>query len=849
MTVFENANIGMYRSSPDGTDVKINPQLLTLTGYASEEELKTAIKDIATQWFVDPSRRQTFMSLLQTHGKVENFESEVYGHKTKERIWVSENAWLVRDQEGNSLYYEGTIEDITQRKHYQIFQEHLIQCTQDTLEYGLDDQIYQRLLKHIVAAVPEAQAGSILVQRDDQYYYFVASVGFNLDALQKISLPPQDLFKFDLCSTQPQVIQHHHIHTNSNSLTQQVLETSGRYNDIKTTLCIPVLHNQQRALLFLDNFDNPNAFNDSAQHMANAFAQQIASLLNRLSLESDLNLRQTDLQKWNHFHTNLNHFISETLQYGLDESFYHRLLEHATAVIPGVNAGSIMVRKPDGFYHYVAALGYDLEILKEVTYQENEIVVNTSLEPLVIDKLVELNHQTLDPEKLSILYKSGPVDKIKAMMSLPALVEDKIVATLSLDTFEENGFGPESQEMAKAFATQLGVLLKRLALEKQLELSNHELTKLANYDSLTGLPNRLLFADRLEQILVQSKRTGDLVALLYLDLDGFKNVNDSLGHNMGDKLLKAVTSRLRNCLREEDTIARLGGDEFSIILHSFKQPQNADKIAEKILEVLSRPFDLQGYEIHIGASLGISLYPDNGYTVDDMLKHADAAMYQAKQSGKNRYCFFTPELNLQMIDQLKLESDMRRALERGEFSLHYQPRVNLKSKAVDSVEALLRWKHPTQGFISPVVFIPLAEKTGLILPLTYYVLQEACIQANIWKSQGKDLRIAVNLSAKCLQHSSFIPTLKQILASHHLEARYLELEITESAAMDDVENNIKTLGELKAMGIYISVDDFGTAYSSLNYLKKLPVSCLKIDRSFVKDISSKLFRLCRCSHR
>ena len=571
--------------------------------------------------------------------------------------------------------------------------------------------------------------------------------------------------------------------------------------------------------------------------MASVFAQQIAALLNRLDLENNLNLRQTNLQKWNHFHTNLNHFISETLQYGLDESFYQRLLEHTTAVIPGVNAGSIMVRKPDGLYHYVAALGYDLEILKKVTYQENEIIVNTSLEPLIIDNLSELNKQTLDSDKFKILYQAGPLDKIKAMMSLPALIEDKIVATLSLDTFEENGFVPESLEMAKAFATQLGVLLKRLALEQQLELSNDELNKLANYDSLTGLPNRLLFADRLEQMLVQSRRTGDPIALLYLDLDGFKNVNDSLGHNMGDTLLRAVTSRLRNCLREEDTIARLGGDEFSIILNSFKQPQDAAKIAQKILEVLSTPFDLQGYEIHIGASLGISLYPDNGYSVEDMLKHADAAMYRAKQSGKNRYCFFTPELNSQMIEQLKLEGDMRRGLERSEFSLHYQPRVCLQSKGINSVEALLRWKHPTLGFISPVVFIPLAEKTGLILPLTYYVLQEACIQSNIWKAEGKDLRIAVNLSAKCLQHANFIPTLKEILASHHLEARHLELEITESAAMDDVENNIKTLSELRNMGIYISVDDFGTAYSSLNYLKKLPVSCLKIDRSFVKDIS------------
>jgi EAL domain-containing protein (putative c-di-GMP-specific phosphodiesterase class I) len=237
--------------------------------------------------------------------------------------------------------------------------------------------------------------------------------------------------------------------------------------------------------------------------------------------------------------------------------------------------------------------------------------------------------------------------------------------------------------------------------------------------------------------------------------------------------------------------------------------------------------------------MGISLYPNDGHSVEDLLKHADAAMYQAKHSGKNRYHFFTPELNQQILDQLKLEHDMRRALARGEFRVHYQPRVHLQSKRVDSVEALLRWSHPTQGPISPATFIPLAEKTGLILPLTRYVLQTACAQAKAWQTEGRNVRIAINLSAKCLQHADLLSMLQEPLEFHQLEAQYLELEITESAAMEDVEGNIKTLNQLKDLGFYISVDDFGTAYSSLNYLKRLPISCLKIDRSFIKDISLK----------
>jgi diguanylate cyclase (GGDEF)-like protein len=343
----------------------------------------------------------------------------------------------------------------------------------------------------------------------------------------------------------------------------------------------------------------------------------------------------------------------------------------------------------------------------------------------------------------------------------------------------------------------------------------------------------------LEQSFAQARRTGNLVALVYLDLDGFKDVNDSLGHNMGDELLRAVSSRLSNQLREQDTIARLGGDEFAIVISSVKQAEDVAAIAQKILDCLTMSFNLKTYSIHIGASVGISLYPDDGLSVEDILKHADAAMYQAKHAGKNRYSFFTPQLNQHIIEQLKLENDMRHGLEHGEFFLHYQPRIHLSTKHIHSVEALLRWKHPVRGLISPGLFIPIAEKTGLILPLTKYVLYLAAAQAKAWLSEGRDLRVAINLSAKCFQHPDLIPMLQDTLNAHDLEAKYLELEITESAAMDDVESNITTLNQLRDMGFYIAIDDFGTAYSSLNYLKRLPVNCLKIDRSFIKDISFK----------
>jgi diguanylate cyclase (GGDEF)-like protein/PAS domain S-box-containing protein len=1193
---FEHATLGLYRSDLSGQLQWVNPNLAQLNGYDSPEEFLRAVNDVSSELYVDPSCRLEFRRLLLQQGKVENFESEIYHHKSKKRVWIKQNAWLVYDEAGQPSYYEGTIEDITQSKRFELFRRALSAFIEDSLRLGLDESFYQRLLERAVTVVPGAQAGSILVS-NGQRYRFVAAVNFDLEGLQRITFAPQELL-VELEDTRPQVNTEY----SQNPLIEErerreVLEKSGRTQEISATLSIPIrLEGQVVAFLNLDNFESKNAFDNDALEMAEAFAKQVATLLKRLKLEETLRERQAalqdvanfrrsllsfmhetlhrgldkgfyqrlleqavavipgaqagsivlekdnlfhfvaavnfdlatlqsinlsleeltqgstdlgpyrlhirhdevgivgerkeildtagrapeikitlavpilredtivgfmyldnfqtteafddaavdmarifaeqisgvlgrfalehalqqrqetlerwskfrtglvnltntlleggldenfyqrlleraadiipnvdagsiitlndagayafvaalnfdlkelqtitlgahevyadlsgavgvlegsaahhnlcdpekirvlegagriheitssvslpvmlgdkplavlnlntfrrdafsleteemaraltsqiavlmqrlhletelrkgrqDLERWSAFRSSLVEFMNEMLRRGLDESFYQHLLAHAVKVIPGVDAGSILKRQADDRFHFIAALGYDLTILRNVSFAPHEALGDyEQRRPLIVTNLSAQNARLLDAERLGLLHRSGPVADIKTVLTLPVYVDDHLVATLSLDAFKPNAFTQEAQDMASAFATQVGILVQRLTLEQQLERSNHDLAKLANYDALTGLPNRSLFADRLNQALAKARRTDASLGLLFLDLDGFKVINDSLGHSTGDLLLQAVAKRLATCVREADTVARLGGDEFTIILHSLGAAEDAIYVARKVLESLEQPFFIDTHELHISTSIGISTYPQDGFDTEALLRNADTAMYHAKTSGKSRYHFFTPELNTRALEHLRLENDLRHGLERGELSLVYQPRISLQDGRVSSFEALARWTHPDLGNIPPNTFIPIAEKSSLIHLLGREVLRQACQQAKQWQAAGQAKRVAVNLSVKQLQRPDITQEVASILAETGLAGQWLELEITESAAMTDVETTIITLKALRDMGVYISIDDFGTAYSSLNYLKRLPINSLKIDRSFVKDIT------------
>jgi diguanylate cyclase (GGDEF)-like protein/PAS domain S-box-containing protein len=364
-----------------------------------------------------------------------------------------------------------------------------------------------------------------------------------------------------------------------------------------------------------------------------------------------------------------------------------------------------------------------------------------------------------------------------------------------------------------------------------------EMSRLAKHDILTDLPNRLTLSDRLTQAISLARRNHNQLAVLFLDLDGFKRINDSLGHSIGDKLLQSVAERLSTCVRKSDTVSRLAGDEFVILLPEVTHAADAAVSAVKIITELKKEHTLGEHRLRVTVSIGVSTYPDNGDDAETLIKNADTAMYHAKQSGRDNYQFFTPDMSLQGVERQSLEGQLRYALERHELLLHYQPKVNLKTGAITSVEALVRWQHPERGLLLPGQFLTIAEDTGMIVAIGQWVLREACRQTREWLDAGLlAVPVAVNISSLEFQSEQFLQGVQAALKNTFLDPRYLELELTETVLMRHAESTVDALGQLKAIGVRLAVDDFGTGYSSLSYLTRFPIDALKLDQSFVRNV-------------
>ncbi|GJM04655.1 MAG: hypothetical protein DHS20C09_06460 [marine bacterium B5-7] len=387
---------------------------------------------------------------------------------------------------------------------------------------------------------------------------------------------------------------------------------------------------------------------------------------------------------------------------------------------------------------------------------------------------------------------------------------------------------------------QIDELQLSRALHYSIERKNlqEQITHLANHDQLTGLANRALFRMRLEHAISCAERRDESVAVLYIDLDRFKSINDSLGHAIGDKLLSEVSLRFLETVREIDTVARLGGDEFAILLENISQTYNVAVIAEKIIEKTSKVFTIDGNNLYVGCSIGIALYPDCGEDVDAIINNADAALYKAKENGRNQYQFFAEEMNQQSMEQLNIDSALKDAVSKNEFVLHYQPKFDRISGAISGSEVLLRWNHPEQGMVYPAMFIPSLEKSGLISEVGRWVLESACKQHVLWQEAGLAVgKIAVNLSGRQLAQSDFSNIVASIISDTGIRPEALELELTETLLIQDTESTMSVLNAFKSMGISIAIDDFGTGYNSFAYLKKFLIDTLKIDRSFIKHVT------------
>jgi diguanylate cyclase (GGDEF)-like protein/PAS domain S-box-containing protein len=414
--------------------------------------------------------------------------------------------------------------------------------------------------------------------------------------------------------------------------------------------------------------------------------------------------------------------------------------------------------------------------------------------------------------------------------AFPILDRDKVLGVMEFYSTAVRQPDSTLLEVSTAIGSQIGQFLRRKQAEENL-------TYVASHDTLTGLPNRSLIHQRLDHALAQAKRHKRQLAILFIDLDRFKNINDSQGHAAGDTVLQQVTARLSACLRATDTIARQGGDEFVILIEDVGETQYFAAVAEKLLATLTKPFILNGIEYHLGASIGISTYPGDCEDAETLFRNADIAMFRVKEQGRNNFQFYSEQMNTRSIERLRLESDLRHALERNELVLHYQPKIDTITRRINGVEVLLRWQHPKRGLVLPLQFIEMAEETGMILPIGNWVLRTACERASSWVRAGtKPIRVAVNLSPRQFANRALAADVASALANAGLKAEFLELEITESMVMQNPEQAVQTLNDFKSMGVQLSIDDFGIGYSSLSYLKRFPIDSIKIDRSFVKDL-------------
>ena len=498
----------------------------------------------------------------------------------------------------------------------------------------------------------------------------------------------------------------------------------------------------------------------------------------------------------------------------------------------------MLQRDADGRFRFVAAVGFDLATLAPLRFRPDALLEPAAQDVTRAPRL--LPHVFDDPAVRRAFEAAGPTDAIAATLSVPVVVDGRTAAYLQLDSYSDvDAFGDDSIEAGRLLGELIGALVQRLDLERGLREERAKLDHLAHHDPLTGLPNRVLLADRLTRALARDARSGHATALMVLDLDGFKSVNDTFGHAAGDELLVALAQRLDQVLRGADTVARLGGDEFAIVAAGLEAPSSAGSVARKVRTTLQQPIAIAGREVRVGASIGVSVAPSDGADAGTLLANADLAMYRAKRAGRGTVAYFTPDLDARMRERAQLTEDLRAALRDGSgIQAAFQPQVRLDGSGCVGVEALARWHHPTHGAVPPSTFVPLAEESGLVQALSDHVFDLACAGFARLRAAGCGTagRLALNIAPQELRAGDLEARLARITRRHGLGPSDLDLEVTESVMADEHADLLDPLRRLRAAGARVAIDDFGTGYSSLHRLSVLPVDVLKVDRSFVQRL-------------
>jgi len=755
-TLFDFLPIGAYRSTESGRMLRANAALVRLNGYASESELIEAVDDIAQEWYVDPERRATFTHRMERDGSVVDFVSEIYRHKTRERIWIRENAHVIWDASGTVQCYEGTVEDITATQKAQL-----------TL-LAKEEQF-----REITAEVPGMLYRIVFVPGYQGRYTYVST-----GAIELYGVEPKDVL------ADSAVLRNMRHPLDSERVSKAVQDAVERKAALDIEFRIILADGTVKWV-----------------QMASSCAVADASAQVRNGIMLDITARrvvQTELEQ--------------------HEARWKLALESTG----------------DGMWDWYVQTG------EEFLSQRCKEIYGFA------------EHELPDREE-ALDGRTHPDD-------MPQMLHDRQAHFDGITPSYVNEHRILCKDGTWKWVLTRGMVIRRDAHGKPLRMigTHTDITdrknaealvwRQAHFDTLTGLPNRRMLRERLTHALQRCSNTGSTLAVLFIDLDEFKEVNDALGHDVGDHLLVDAAKRIEACVGAHDTVARMGGDEFTVIINDSGGPQCLAPLLQRILAQLARAFDLKTEQVFVSASIGVALYPQDALQVEDLFKHADQALYVAKKAGRNRYSFFTPALQDAAQNRLRLAADLRVALANHELSLVYQPIMNLQAGMVCKAEALLRWHHPVRGMVSPAEFIPIAEATGQIIAIGEWVFQQAARQAVLWRERyGADFQISVNKSPVQFHQ----PALETTPWADHLHAMGLPgsaiaVEITEGVLLDATDAVMQQLRDLRSAGMAVSLDDFGTGYSSLTYLQRYAIDYIKIDQSFVRNLRSGSTDLALC---